>query len=123
MLTFTGLIFITFRLIRFQRESNSNVFGKVLVTIFGLCTTFYGYSIFSYLYNTQLGQAYRLSELQSKGVELSTVTESFIEFTGYSISDGWPPSFSPEPTALIFVVTFAVMVVAGTWMNLSNNKS
>ena len=67
----------------------------------------------------QLGQAYRLSELKSKGVELSTVSDSFMEFIGYSASDGWPPSFSPEPAALVFVVTFALMIIAGTWINLS----
>ena len=100
LLSFTGLIFITFRLVRFQREANSNTFGKVLVTIFGLCTAFYGYTIFSFTYNLQLGQAYRLSELKSKGTELSTVSDSFMEFIGYSASDGWPPSFSPEPRPL-----------------------
>tara|TARA_Y100000996_G_scaffold106760_1_gene78465 strand:+ start:672 stop:1097 length:426 start_codon:yes stop_codon:yes gene_type:complete len=121
LLSFTGLIFITFRLVRFQREANSNTFGKVLVTIFGLCTAFYGYTIFSFTYNLQLGQAYRLSELKSKGTELSTVSDSFIEFIGYSASDGWPPSFSPEPAALIFVVTFAIMIIAGTWVNLSKD--
>ena len=121
LLSFTALIFITFRLVRFQRETNSNTFGKVLVTIFGLCTAFYGYTIFSFTYNLQLGQAYRLSELQSKGVELSTVSDSFMEFIGYSASDGWPPSFSPEPAALIFVVTFAIMIIAGTWINLSKD--
>lgn len=121
LLSFTGLIFITFRLVRFQREANSNTFGKVLVTIFGLCTAFYGYTIFSFTYNLQLGQAYRLSELKSKGTELSTVSDSFIEFIGYSASDGWPPSFSPEPAALIFVVTFAIIIIAGTWVNLSKD--
>ena len=121
MLTFSVLIFITFRLVRFQKEANSNTFGKVLVTIFGLCTAFYGYTIFSFTYNLQLGQAYRLSELKSKGTELSTVSDSFIEFIGYSASDGWPPSFSPEPAALIFVVTFAIIIIAGTWVNLSKD--
>ena len=121
LLSFTGLIFITFRLVRFQREANSNTFGKVLVTIFGLCTAFYGYTIFSFTYNLQLGQAYRLSELKSKGTELSIVSDSFMEFIGYSASDGWPPSFSPEPAALIFVVTFAIMIIAGTWVNLSKD--
>ena len=121
LLSFTGLIFITFRLVRFQREANSNTFGKVLVTIFGLCTAFYGYTIFSFTYHLQLGQAYRLSELKSKGTELSTVSDSFIEFIGYSASDGWPPSFSPEPAALIFVVTFAIIIIAGTWVNLSKD--
>ena len=121
LLSFTGLIFITFRLVRFQREANSNTFGKVLVTIFGLCTAFYGYTIFSFTYNLQLGQAYRLSELKSKGTELSIVSDSFMEFIGYSASDGWPPSFSPEPAALIFVVTFAIIIIAGTLVNLSKD--
>ena len=48
LLTFTGLIFITFRLIRYQRENNANTIGKVLVTIFGLCSVFYGYTVFSF---------------------------------------------------------------------------
>jgi len=82
-LTFAVLIFITFRLIRFQRENNANTLGKVLVTIFGLCTVFFGYNVFSYLYNSQLAQSYRLSELLSNGAELSEVTKSYIEFTGY----------------------------------------
>ena len=37
LVTFTALVFITFRLIRFQRENQANIFGKILVTIFGLC--------------------------------------------------------------------------------------
>ena len=121
MLTFTGLIFITFRLVRFQREQNSNILGKILVSVFGLCTTFYGYSIFSYLRNAQLAQSYRLSELKESGVELSTVTNSFIEFTGYSVADGWPPTFMPETAANIFLITFALMIIAGTWMKLSKD--
>ncbi len=36
MLGFVGLIFITFRLIRYQRENNANMLGKIFVTIFGL---------------------------------------------------------------------------------------
>ena len=121
MLTFTGLVFITFRLVRFQREQNSNILGKILVSVFGLCTTFYGYSVFSYLRNAQLAQSYRLSELKESGVELSTVTNSFIEFTGYSVADGWPPAFMPETAANIFFITFALMIIAGTWMKLSKD--
>ena len=44
MLGFVGLIFITFRLIRYQRENNANMLGKIFVTIFGLCSVFYGYN-------------------------------------------------------------------------------
>ena len=121
MLSFTGLIFITFRLVRFQREQNSNVLGKILVSVFGLCTVFYGFNVFSYLRNAQLAQSYRLSELKESGVELSTVSNSFIEFTGHSVLDGWPPSFMPEPAANIFLITFALMIVVGTWVNLSKD--
>mgnify|MGYP006118333209 CR=1 FL=1 len=119
LLTFTGLIFITFRLVRFQRESNSNTLGKILVTIFGLCTTFYGYNIFSYLRINQLAQSFRLSELESQGGEISSVGKSFIQFTGYTVEQGVPSAFNPEPAAGVFILTFAFMVVAGIWMKLS----
>ena len=120
MLTFAVLIFITFRLIRFQREANSNIFGKVLVTIFGLCTVFFGYNVFSYLYVNQLSQSYSLSELKSTGVELSSISEQYIDITGHTVADGLP-SFMPEPAAIVFLVTFAIMVIAGTWTNLSKD--
>jgi hypothetical protein len=120
-LTFAVLIFITFRLIRFQRENNANTFGKILVTIFGLCTVFFGYNVFSYLYNSQLAQSYRLSELLSNGAELSEVTKSYIDFTGYTVAEGWPPAFMPEPAALVFLITFTVMVIAGVWVNLTKD--
>ena len=74
MLGFVGLIFITFRLIRYQRENNANMLGKIFVTIFGLCSVFYGYNVFSFLYSNQLAQSYRLSELQSNGMELTLLS-------------------------------------------------
>ena len=121
LLTFTGLIFITFRLIRYQRENNANMLGKIFVTIFGLCSVFYGYNVFSFLYSNQLAQSYRLSELQSNGMEISPLSENWIEFLGYTVSDGLPIPFSPEPAALLFLVTFGLMVVAGVWGNLQKN--
>ena len=121
MVAFTALVFITFRLMRFQREQNANIFGKVLVTIFGLCTVFFGYNVFSFLYVNQLGQSYRLSELQSSGVELSALSQNWIDYIGYTVSDGLPIPFSPEPAAYIFLITLAVMVIAGVWVNLSKN--
>ena len=84
LLSFTGLIFITFRLIRFQRENNANTLGKILITLFGLCTAFYGYNIFSYLRINQLTQSFKLSELESKSVDISSVAKGFIDFTGYT---------------------------------------
>jgi|TARA_Y100000996_G_C22250569_1_gene531673 hypothetical protein len=120
MLTFAVLIFITFRLVRFQREANANTFAKVLVTIFGLCTVFFGYNVFSYLYSNQLTQSYRLSELKAKGVELSSTAQGYIDFTGHTFSDGLP-QFAPEPAAIIFLATFAIMIIAGTWVNLSKD--
>ena len=121
MVAFTALVFITFRLMRFQREQNANIFGKVLVTIFGLCTVFFGYNVFSFLYVNQLGQSYRLSELQSSGVELSALSQNWVDYIGYTVSDGLPIPFSPEPAAYIFLITLAVMVIAGVWVNLSKN--
>ena len=100
MLGFVGLIFITFRLIRYQRENNANMLGKIFVTIFGLCSVFYGYNVFSFLYSNQLAQSYRLSELKSNGMELTPLSENWIEFIGYTVSDGLPIPFSPEPAAI-----------------------
>ena len=54
MVAFTAFVFITFRLMRFQREQNANVFVKVLVTIFGLCTTFFGYNVFHFYMSINL---------------------------------------------------------------------
>ena len=121
MVAFTAFVFITFRLMRFQREQNANIFGKVLVTIFGLCTVFFGYNVFSFLYVNQLGQSYRLSELHSSGVELSALSQNWVDYIGYTVSDGLPIPFSPEPAAYIFLITLAVMVIAGVWVNLSKN--
>ena len=114
-------LIITFRLIRFQREQNANIFGKVLVTIFGLCTVFFGYNVFSFLYSNQLSQSFRLSELQSTGVEISSLSQQWIDFMGYTVIDGPSIPFGPEPTAYIFLITLAVMVIAGVWVNLSKN--
>ena len=101
--------------------SNANIFGKVLVTIFGLCTVFFGYNVFSFLYSNQLSQSFRLSELQSTGVEISSLSQQWIDFMGYTVVDGPSIPFGPEPTAYIFLITLAVMVIAGVWVNLSKN--
>ena len=77
--------------------------------------------LFSFLYSNQLAQSYRLSELQSNGMEISPLSENWIEFLGYTVSDGLPIPFSPEPAALLFLVTFGLMVVAGVWGNLQKN--
>ena len=121
LLSFTGLIFITFRLVRFQRENNANTLGKILITLFGLCTTFYGYNIFSYLRINQLTQSFKLSELESQGIGISSVAKGFIDFTGYTFDQGVPSSFTPEPAAAIFLITFAVMTIGGIWMKLTKD--
>ena len=103
-LTFAALIFITFRLIRL-------IWGKYF---------HFNISCILPLYS-QLAQSYRLSELLSNGVELSEVTKSYIDFTGYTVAEGWPPAFMPEPAALVFLITFTVMVIAGVWVNLTKD--
>ena len=119
MLGFVGLIFITFRLIRYQRENNANMLGKIFVTILDY-VLFFMDIMFSLFYSNQLAQSYRLSELQSNGMELTPLSENWIEFIGYTVSDGLPIPFSPEPAAILFIVTFGLMVIAGVWGNLQN---
>ena len=121
MVAFTAFVFITFRLMRFQREQNANVFGKILVTIFGLCTTFFGYNVFSFLYVNQLGQSYRLSELQSSGAELTALSQNWVDYIGYTVADGLPIPLVLSLQLMSFLGTFATMVIAGVWVNLSKN--
>ena len=75
--------------------------------------------MFSFLYVNQLGQSYRLSELQSSGVELSALSQDWIDYIGYTVSDGLPIPFGPQPAAYVFLITLAIMVIAGIWVNLS----
>ena len=51
-------------------------------------------------------------------MELTPLSENWIEFIGYTVSDGLPIPFSPEPAALLFIVTFGLMIIAGVWGNL-----
>ena len=68
----------------------------------------------------QLTQSYRLSELKATGVQISSTAQGYIDFTGHTVSDGLP-QFTPEPAAIIFLATFAIMIIAGTWVNLSKD--
>ena len=77
--------------------------------------------VFSFLYVNQLGQSYRLSELQSSGAELTALSQNWIDYIGYTVADGLPIPISPEPAAYVFLATFATMVIAGVWVNLSKN--
>ena len=53
-------------------------------------------------------------------MELTPLSENWIEFIGYTVSDGLPIPFSPEPAAILFIATFGLMVIAGVWGNLQN---
>ena len=51
MVAFTAFVFITFRLIRFQREQNANIFGKVFTNNFWIMyVKIFGYNVLSFLY-------------------------------------------------------------------------
>ena len=69
----------------------------------------------------QLSQSFKLSELESQGVGISSVAKGFIDFTGHTFDKGVPSSFTPEPAAAIFLITFAVMTIGGIWMKLTKD--
>lgn len=92
------------------------------MTIFGLCTVFCGYTVFSFLRNLQLSQSYRLSVLKEGGTEISPWADTIIDFMGYTSSDGLPIPNIPEAAAIMFIITFTTMVIAGDWINLSKSN-
>ena len=53
--------------------------------------------------------------------ELTALSQNWVDYIGYTVSDGLPIPFSPEPAAYLFLGTFAIMVIAGVWVNLSKD--
>ena len=37
----------------------------------------------------------------------------------YTVADGLPIPSTPEPAAVVFIITFATMVIAGVWLKLT----
>lgn len=113
LLVVTLLVCLNFYLIRRARENSMPSYGKVLITIFGLMTVNFGWLVGSFLYNTQINMAFRLSELKNSGVEISAASDSLIEFFG---SPTAPSSANnPDLPTMVFWGIIALMLILGMW--------
>lgn len=113
LLVVTILVCLNFYLIRRARELNMPVYGKVMTTIFGLMTINFGWTVGTFLRGTQNDMAFRLSELKSKGTEISAASESWIEFMGNPTSPSM--ASTPDLPTMLFWGLLALMLVAGMW--------
>ena len=113
LLVVTILVCLNFYLIRRARELNMPAYGKVMTTIFGLMTINFGWTVGTFLRGTQNDMAFRLSELKSKGTEISAASESWIEFMGNPASPAM--ASTPDLPTMLFWGLLALMLVAGMW--------
>ena len=113
LLVVTILVCLNFYLIRRARELNMPAYGKIMTTIFGLMTINFGWTVGTFLRGTQNDMAFRLSELKSKGTEISAASESWIEFMGNPTSPAM--ASSPDLSTMLFWGLLTLMLVAGMW--------
>lgn len=113
LLVVTILVCLNFYLIRRARELNMPAYGKIMTTIFGLMTINFGWTVGTFLRGTQNDMAFRLSELKSKGTEISAASESWIEFMGNPTSPAM--ASSPDLSTMLFWGLLALMLIAGMW--------
>ena len=107
------LICLNFYLIRRARETNMPVYGKAITTIFGLMSVNFGWLVGSFLYNTQINMAFRLTELKNSGINISAASESLIEFFGNPTTTS--AGNTPDAPTMIFWGIISLMLILGMW--------
>lgn len=113
LLVVTILICLNFYLIRRARETNMPSYGKALVTIFGLMTVYFGWTVGAFLRAFQINMALTLSELKDRGVSITTASNDWINTMGnptepYSAG-------TPDVPTMIFWGIIALMLILGMW--------
>ena len=113
LLVVTILICLNFYLIRRARETNMPSFGKALVTIFGLMSVYFGWTVGAFLKAMQINMAVTLSELKDTGVSITAASNNWIVTMGnptepYSAG-------TPDLPTMIFWGIIALMLILGMW--------
>jgi hypothetical protein len=113
LLVVTILVCLNFYLIRRARETNMPSYGKALVTIFGLMTVYFGWTVGAFLRSMQINMAVTLGELKNKGISISAASNDWINEMGSPIE---PYSAgSPDVPTMIFWGIIALMLILGMW--------
>ena len=113
LLVVTILICLNFYLIRRARETNMPSYGKALVTIFGLMTVYFGWTVGAFLRALQINMAVTLTEVKKSGVSITAASNDWISAMGnptepYSAG-------TPDVPTMIFWGIIAVMLILGMW--------
>ena len=113
LLVVTILICLNFYLIRRARETNMPSYGKALVTIFGLMSVYFGWTVGTILRAMQINMAVTLSELKDTGVSITAASNNWIVTMGnptepYSAG-------TPDLPSMIFWGIIALMLILGMW--------
>ena len=113
LLVVTILICLNFYLIRRARETNMPSYGKALVTIFGLMTVYFGWTVGAFLRSMQINMAVTLGELKDKGISISAASNDWINVMG-SPTEPYSAG-SPDVPTMIFWGIIALMLILGMW--------
>ena len=111
LLVVTILICLNFYLIRRARETKMPSYGKALVTIFGLMTVYFGWTVGAFLRSMQINMAVTLGELKDKGISISAASNDWINVMG-SPTEPYSAG-SPDAPTMIFWGTIALMLILG----------
>jgi hypothetical protein len=88
-------------------------YGKALVTIFGLMSVYFGWTVGAFLRAMQINMAVTLSELKDTGVSITAASNNWIVTMGnptepYSAG-------TPDLPTMIFWGIIALMLILGMW--------
>lgn len=72
------MTFISFRIARISNEKNTPAYGKILGTLFGVMTTFFGLQVSAYLSLRQKGLSFSLLELKSTSMKFNVLLLSLL---------------------------------------------
>jgi hypothetical protein len=109
------MVTLSFYLIRRSKELNFPTYGKVILTFFCTFPIYFGLEVASYFSLNQKNLAFQLAELQSSGVEISTVSKSLVENSLYTLADG-PATLGADLPYLVMYATIGIMFLAGIWV-------
>ena len=88
-------------------------YGKALVTIFGLMTVYFGWTVGAFLRSMQINMAVSLAELKNKGATISAASNDWINKMGYPTEPY--SAATPDVPTMIFWGIIALMLILGMW--------
>ena len=114
-LTFIGCIiaiWLALRIANMTGENpSSNLFTKILSTVFGLSIVAGSFQAFAIAANNWVMTARRITEMGVENAPDPIGAQGFLDFVGTTESVGMP-----DTIGLIFLVTVAIMIIGLIWL-------